>query len=190
MKYLILDTETGGLIPNKHSLLEVCLMAWDSDDNEPSDYNRFYIKHRDYCVSPEALRINGLNLLTVDNQGIDPYEASELIINFIRNNFDGKDKFMILGKNPSFDRSFLSYHLYKHGNHSIHEIIPYRSVDITSLAAMMVELGKYPHDRSMSLSSVASYYNLSNDLNAHNAYDDCLMSIRVYKHILKQLKEF
>jgi DNA polymerase III epsilon subunit-like protein len=187
MKYLVLDTETGGLIAQKHSILQVGMMAYDPYKGVTA-HEEFFIRHRDYVVSPEALEVNGLNIIRVSRSGINPLEAMDRIVAFIHDNFpDGKDSFYLMGKQPSFDKAFLSTFFYKHGGDPIGNFISHRMVDLSSLIILMKELGLYPAEESTSLVSAARHYGLDVD-HAHDVMGDCLMTIQLYEKIISLLK--
>ena len=47
-RILFIDTETGGINPNKHSLLSIGLVVWDQDNGIIYE-NEFYIKSEKYA---------------------------------------------------------------------------------------------------------------------------------------------
>ena len=52
-RYVFIDTETGGTIPQKHSLLQIGLVIWDYNDGIIAK-KKFFIKHKRKFVNKEA----------------------------------------------------------------------------------------------------------------------------------------
>jgi DNA polymerase III epsilon subunit-like protein len=104
---IVLDIETTGLNPFKHSILEIGAL----DFNNPS--NQFYQKCRIFEgaeIDLMALKVNGYDdsqLIDSDRMGLE-----ELVVNFIE--WIGKiDDRTIAGHNVDFDTNFLNQTLQK-----------------------------------------------------------------------------
>lgn len=183
MKFLVLDTETGGLDPTKHSLLSVAMIAYDTNiPHSEENQDHFLIKHDEYTVTGAALVLNCLSVSSIHKYGISTEEAVWRISRFINSNFDSKNDFMILGKNPAFDKSFLKTLFDKH-NVSVDDYISHRYLDLSSLVGLAKDLLLYPADRSTGLGAVADFYKVKGSLTPHEALDDCIMTIKLYNHL-------
>ena len=77
-RILFIDTETGGVNPNKHSLLSVGLVVWDASEGIVYS-NEMFIKSKEYVVTNTAQRINHFNPKTHDENSIEPKEFFALI---------------------------------------------------------------------------------------------------------------
>jgi hypothetical protein len=97
MNLLFLDTETGGLDPWKHSLLQIGLVAYK---NGIKDTLKINLRLPEYGVTVEAMKYNGISL------SLDPRRACHAITNFIRNNF--AENPILAGFNLSLDKYMLS----------------------------------------------------------------------------------
>ena len=60
-RLLFIDTETGGVDPNKHSLLSIGLVVWDSYDGLIYE-KEYYVKQREYVITQTARQINKISL--------------------------------------------------------------------------------------------------------------------------------
>lgn len=120
---IFLDTETGGLDPQRHPLIEV---AW-ALDNGPIEC--IVLPHDIYACDPDALRINGYH---ARNLGDPEKWATSADVTHL---WDALAGATICAANPAFDASFLSagWRVWTGGT----EQPPwhYRMLDIESFAA-------------------------------------------------------
>ena len=72
--FLVVDTETGGLSCDEHSILSFAGVAW-SVDGEPVKCFDLYIKEDDIKYIPKALEINKIKLDELKQVGVSPKEA-------------------------------------------------------------------------------------------------------------------
>ena len=100
-KLLFIDTETGGLKPNKHSLLSIALVVWE--DMEIIDSEDILINDGLLSVTEEALAINKINIQEHKKSAISSSLAIEQIFLFITKHFPEKRKITLAGHNVQFD---------------------------------------------------------------------------------------
>ena len=183
MDFLVLDTETGGLTPGRHSLLEVGLAAYTQ--GEIIDTKRIYIKEKEYVVSPKAMEINKLDVAEVARLGVEPIVAMDMIINFIQKNFSTPPT--ILGHNPSFDRNFVKA-LFTRFGEDIDATISYRTFDTATLIQTAIVLGKLPIDFPRSLHKVRDALGVTTKIEEdHTAMGDIMTTIAVYETLIALL---
>lgn len=118
---VFIDTETGGLNPIKHELIEV---AWAKDDiHHPQ---RLVLPHRPDRVDPMAAQINGYHTRHLDDP--ENWDSSIDIAMF------GADLIgaTLCGANPSFDAAFISS-FFSHQNPFGDTPWHYRLLDIESM---------------------------------------------------------
>jgi DNA polymerase III epsilon subunit-like protein len=182
MNLLFTDVETGGLKAGKHSLLQVALVAVkDGVENGRID---FFISQDNYTVTPEALKINKLDLLQVKKEGVSPERACQLIIEFIAKYF-GTEKPILVGHNVNFDKGFLSV-LFEENGINIEKYISHRMIDTMSLLWGLYDVGKVPFEACNSKGAF-EYFNIIVD-KLHDALDDTLATVQLYYKILELLK--
>ena len=80
MRILFLDTETGGLDETQYDLLSVGMVVWE--DNKIIDTKEILISKAEYKTDPEAMKVNGLDLLSLQKNGISELMAIEEIEKF------------------------------------------------------------------------------------------------------------
>jgi len=181
MEYLFIDTETGGLDPFKHSLLQVGLVAYANGGIE--DKIEISIKENSYNVSMDALKYNGLDLYEdIYKVGVTKDVAVDKIIEFIERNF--KDKPVLAGHNLSLDKYMLRQ-LLKVKGINMDEYINHRMIDTMSLLWGLYIAGKIPLE-ACSSSGALDYFGIEVK-NKHRALEDCMGTIEVFEKIKKLL---
>ena len=80
-KLLFIDTETGGLNPNKHSLLSLAMVVWEN--MKIIDSQELLINDGKLSVTEEALSINKIDIENHKQSAIPPSQAIEEIFLFI-----------------------------------------------------------------------------------------------------------
>lgn len=183
MEYLFLDTETGGLDPDKHSLLQVGLVAYK--DNRIKDKCEFSIKEKEYSIDANALRFNGLNLYEdIYRYGLDKKEAVERIISFINRNFD--DIPILVGHNPSLDK-YMIRKLFSNQDLNMDDYISHRMIDTMSLIWGLHISGKIPSE-ACSSSGAFSHFGIKVE-KRHHALDDCVATVELFENLINLMKE-
>lgn len=181
MKVLFMDTETGGLDPEKHSLLTVALAVYE--DGKILDEKEWFIKHKDYSVTSKALEINNINLVEHNKIAMDTKIAVVDIIQFIFKNFS-VEKAVIAGHNVEFDYKFLDK-LFKGETEFINRYLSHRKLDTCSLINFLMISGKIDIE-SASLETCINYFKI--EANArHTAKDDVRATITLFEKIKSYL---
>src|SRR5471030_1182057 len=76
--YLFVDLETGGLYPNKHSILQIAAVMTDLDFKIQGYFMSYLKPHPELEVSKEALAINQINWEDLQNAPGESAVASAL----------------------------------------------------------------------------------------------------------------
>ncbi len=189
-RLLFIDTETGGLDPQKHSLLTIgmCVMV----DGNIVDKLEIKLKQDIYNVTSAALNVNKINLLELDT---DIKTAFNQMFTFIRRNFGNKDKVTLAGHNVNFDIGFLKV-FWEEGLKTIpeyqrdgflwHKLFDYHYVDTMQISAFLNDAGiiSTPNNK---LESLIKYFSL-NPSSRHTALEDSIMTCLVYYNMIKIIK--
>lgn len=181
MNLLFADVETGGLDPEKHSLLQVGMAAYK--DGKIVDTLNIFIKEDTYHVTPEAMKINGLDLAEVKKNGIDKFMAVDLIVKFVEKNF-GEEKPILVGHNVNFDKNFLQQ-LFFYTANNIEKFIGHRMIDTMSLLWGLFGANKIPFEACNSKGAF-EYFNINVKL--HDALEDTLGTVKLYEECIKLIK--
>jgi DNA polymerase III epsilon subunit-like protein len=113
-KLLVIDTETGGLDPEKHSIIQFGAVVWE--DGKLGDSIEFYIVELPKIIADEsALKINNISLDHVYKTGELVGTAIDKIQEFVAKNFPEGEPVALVGHNVAFDVAFTK-RLYKRIN--------------------------------------------------------------------------
>jgi DNA polymerase-3 subunit epsilon len=192
-KILFIDTETGGVDPNKDSLLTIGLEVWSKNKVFPEGKLHILIKQDKYIVNGKAMDINGIDLAKHHKKAVSHMKAIEQILDFINDYFGDScerngEKITLGGHNINFDVNFLKKFLLNN-NIKFHKIFDYRFVDTAGLLKTLYLGGKI--DKPIkSLDEAISYFNIEmNDNDRHQADEDINVTIKVFNKILNLIQE-
>lgn len=189
MKYLFLDTETGGIGLDK-SLLTASFILTDEDFNE-LDVLDLFVKPDDkiYHCTAEALSINNINLIKHDKIAITHKEAAKILYDFLKKwSNGGKEKLIVVGKNVYFDLTHIWDKLISRGTWET--FVSYQIVDLTTVWKMLEICGKVAVLSKTSLSNLAEYFNINFPSSIqHTSKSDTEITLHIYKRCLELLRD-
>lgn len=190
MKILAFDTETTGLDPSLHSIIQ--LSAVFIRDGEPIDSINLFMQPFSFLnISPEALQVHNI---TLDQLQSFPdwraqFQAWEAWLAKYIDRFNKRDKAYPLAYRGTFDLEFLSA-LYKRcDNPYLGSWINWRLLDPLPLLNLL----HYRNDPTISaldnlkLSTVAAALGI--ELQAHDAKSDIIAAVEVWKWAQDRVKE-
>ena len=193
MKYISLDTETGG-IGEDLSLLSVALIVIDGKNIRDGLVNEFdyvdvfnsLLRPDDgvFKVTAEALRINRIDISTLDRETSLTYkEAGSAIYNFLHKLSDhGREKLIPLGKNIYFDLGHIWDKLIS--RRTWEQFCSYRTIDLSALVETYRLQEKLPPTLDGSLKTVARYFDINID-KCHTALGDAQLNIDVFSQLVR-----
>ena len=176
MRLLFLDTETTGLSPQVHEIIEFSILIRDGVE----EYQETFKIQPDHIETahPRALEINGYNNQEWQD-AISQSEAAIKINNLVR---DG----IVVGHNVEFDLRFMIQLMEYHG---IAHHIPEAYICTQKLARQMqYDLGwqiNSRNGRGPSMDKIRDQMNWSRE-NAHTAKQDVLDCARLYDFLTTQ----
>ena len=185
MKYVALDTETGGF--EGTSLLTAYFMVFDENFNE-LDNLYLEVKPDDglYVVTGQALTVNGIDLKTHDKRAVTYKEAGSKLYNFLNSNsILGSTKLIPVGHNVIFD--IMKIQEFLMSKNTWNKFVSYRTLDTGTIARACIAAGLLPGDVSGSLSSIAEHFNVDSSA-AHTADGDVLMTVQVLEKLLERMR--
>lgn len=188
VRYLVVDTETGGIDPKNSSLLTAQFSVYD-DKFKLMDELYLEMKHQDevYLVNPKALSINKIDLVKHNEVALTYQEARAELSQFLYTWSNHSElKLTVLGHNPNFDLGFITEYLIPKSEWE--QFVSYRVRDTAGVAGMLQDLGIIPLNVSLSLGSLAKHFNVQ-QLHAHTANDDVKVTVEVYQEMLYTLKK-
>lgn len=86
-KFIVIDTETTGLHPNKHGLIQLAAISLDQNLDILDTFNVDVKPPDTYEIAPESLEINHFTLDRI-SKGKTYHETAKLFLQFLENNFE------------------------------------------------------------------------------------------------------
>lgn len=177
MKYFCFDTEFGGL-KKEFSLLTLYGEILDEELNSIDSIDlKLKPENGMYIISPEALKINRINIIEHDKDAISLKEASESFRSFISRHAI-TEKLIPLGHNVSIDIKFAKHHLMQ--PEEWNKYFSFRKMDTHSIGLFLSISGFLPKFDSYSLKTMADFFNLPTE-NLHDAKHDVKTTVEIIK---------
>lgn len=183
MKLVVVDTETGGLDPQVHSLLSVGMWTLDTVTKTLGNPLYFLVREPHIVTVPQAMKVNGLKVEDIERDGLDPHAALHLIRNYCRQLGDRPPTGV--GHNVAFDLSFLSRLVRLTDTQDTGLPFHYRTVDVPSVLTTMYLAGVLPKDISSSQEAL-KYFGMERGT-VHHALHDAECTGKVYLKLLGML---
>jgi len=191
----VIDTETTGLNPEWHEMIQICILPLDSNIQPRRDVLPFYIElipEHPERADPKAMEINRLSFAKIAQRGLDREKAKDVFeewaqkLKLPQTKYGKKKQILPLGQNYPFDMGFIKawlghemYNQYFHYGFRDTKIV---ATYLNDRAAMHAE--KIPFNK-LSLGSLAKKLNVTHE-KAHDALSDCQTTAEIYRQFLKQ----
>lgn len=186
--YVVLDTETGGLNPKIHSLLEISAFIW-RPFKEIKPLFDTYVKEGEICTVPKALEINQIDLNEVQEKGLSPRETVVLIKKTLNKELgQARKPVKIIAHNSSFDYGFLE-RLYKFAGLSIHDDFYNRTIDSSSILEFMLLTGQVKGRRASADVLFEAADIKLNDSQRHRAHYDAFATAIALETLINKFKK-
>jgi oligoribonuclease (3'-5' exoribonuclease) len=188
MHYLFYDCETSGRNSKNNAILTAYFIIYDEDWNRLDELELF-LKPDDGNVLVEdgALEVNGIDLdLHLKDKRTLPYsEGKEVLMSFLsKHKIKGKRRhFRPCGQNIKFDEDFIINQLVP--EKEWRSLVHYRCLDTLDILTFLQDIKFLPKDLG-NLESQVDYFNIPKG-KAHDARDDIIMTVDVYKAYRKLL---
>lgn len=190
MNILFLDTETTGLIPGKHSIVEIAAIQY-KDGKRVAQFNRKFISNT-AILDMGALRVNKHNTTTLREIGKNCGEADAALafMDFLVS-LDNKD-LHVCGHNVHFDVSHIKALFEKHCIEGWDQAVSYRQLDTCDRGRMLIEAGIITQEmggRGAGLKTIAAALGVTVDeTKLHGAMYDTELCAQVYFKMIEVLK--
>ena len=172
---VFLDTETSGLNPHKHKILELAYKIIDVKSGDlKHSFETIVFQPQDEWqkADPESLKINGFSWEQI-SQGTKADQLAETIIVTFKDWDIKKGSAVFICQNPSFDRAFFSQLI----DPDIQEALgwPYHWLDLASMywaeniRKGKNQLGPFPWETGVSKDRISSVYRLPPEDKPHRA---------------------
>ncbi len=194
MKLLIIDTETGGLDPQLHSILSLGAVIWEDGFIHP-DVFEVYIKEPVLHLTEGAMKVNKITLEKIFSEGLTPSDAILKFIEFVSKH-DLKQNISLGGQNISFDigftkRLWLQYDFSRPGKPAFipyEQMFSHRTIDILSITRFLMLAGRIKSE-SAGLDSICKYFDIPYTKDErHTALGDALLTAKVLTRLMEMVK--
>jgi len=185
MKYLFCDTETSGIDPSKHGIIQIAgLIDIDGEIKESFDIKIQPFPNQ--LISKESMKINGLTVedLKTFHKPQEGYALLTEIFSKYISKFDKTDKFFFVGYNSNFDDSFLRQFFINSGDEYYGSWIWCPTIDVSSFAMEFLkeERSKFPNFK---LVTVAKAFGIPVDESRlHEAVYDSILTRSIYRKMI------
>ena len=184
-RYLVFDTETGGLDPLAHDLLSMGLVA--SEDGQILDSLEILIRHEPYRVSAGGMKVNRIDLVKHHAAALEPAEALRVFDEFCTKHF-GSAPITLVGHNIAFDQGFLGTFLRSQGR-ELEPRFNHRSIDTHAAAAVLRDGGRLPSDLRLSSGALFSFFGIAPAPELrHTALGDALATHHLYWKLVERAR--
>lgn len=192
-KYIVIDTETTGLSPSKHGLIQLAAIVLDKNLEIVDEFVRDVCPPDGFEMDDEATKIHGFSMDRIKS-GISYKDVCIQFIDFIQANF--KEKPVVVGQFYPFDYAFLEHVFSLTGYWYImnRDLLDNKFIDTKSLALSLnlkAEIaGKEIPFKTTSLSKLGGLKDklgITGDYKAHDALGDVLATREVLIKLLNYL---
>lgn len=183
-RLLFIDTETGGLDPDKHSLLSVAMVVWDNMKIIHSE--ELLINDGILSVTKTALAINCIDLEKHKLSAMSQSQAIEKILLIIGEHFPPGERITIAGHNVHFDLGFLKI-LFSQNNLDFSKYFSHRIID-TSTILHYLYLAGHIKRRAISSDEAFELFEIKVE-GRHTALGDVLATAKLFNKLLNLLKK-
>ena len=134
---VVIDTETGGLDPDRVSLLTLALVP--GDGGAPLDLT---IAEDEMVITPRSLEITRLDPEALRRDGLKPAAACDRIDAWLASQARGR-RLICAGHNVAFDLAF-TRRLYRLAGRSLPDFFGHRTLDTHTLLWALRSVGRLP----------------------------------------------
>jgi len=182
-RLLFIDTETGGLNPNKHSLLSLAMVVWE--DREIIDSQELLINDGKLSVTEKALSINKIDIKKHKQSAISSSQALEKIYLFINKHFPQQRKITLAGHNVHFDVNFLKFFFFEN-NENFNKYFSHRIIDTSSILYYLYLAGHIKR-RAISSDEAFDLFEIKVE-GRHTALGDAIATAKLFTKLLDLTK--
>ncbi len=178
-RLLFIDTETGGLDPDKHSLLSLAMVVWE--DMKIIDSQELLINDGILSVTGEALSVNRIDMGKHKQSAISSSQAIEKILLFVGKHFPEQKKITLAGHNVHFDIGFLRI-FFSRNDKDFSKYFSHRIIDTSSILHYLYLAGHIKH-RAISSDDAFELFGIEVE-GRHTAIGDARATTKLFTKLL------
>ena len=184
-RFLVLDTETGGLDPARHSILSLAGVVWQ-EGSIAGSVELYINEGASLCVDADALHINRIDVHQLRARGQSPATVIEVLHEFLDRYFGppaSREKIDLVGHNVSFDVAFMR-RLYSHAGADFDSIYSHRALDTAAIVRFLCLAEALPLTEAGS-TAVFDYFKIApQETERHTAKADALATAQLLNHLI------
>jgi DNA polymerase-3 subunit epsilon len=142
---LVLETETGGIDPDRHSLLSIGAVVWE--DGRRGAEIEILVAEPELTVTARAMEINRIDLVAHARHAAAPAEALAMLTRFVADQFSqafaSGERVVLAGHNIGFDVGFLK-RLFRMTGSDFEAVFSHRVLDTASILRFLSLAGLAP----------------------------------------------
>jgi DNA polymerase III epsilon subunit-like protein len=185
MRLIVVDTETGGLDPELHSILSLGAVIWDNGDIVDEFYT--VIKEDLVATTPGAFKVNRMTSEEIDG-GRTPQDAMIAFRMWLMKNGMAGPRQSLAGHNVSFDIGFMR-RLYRQANQKWE--FSHRTLD-TQIGALLLNLAGKLDTKNTGLDALTKHYGIKvregGESGRHNALEDARATAYLLTKLVEEMK--
>ena len=182
---LVIDCETTGTTPGRHSMIEFAAVLYE---NGVATKTYHFHQAPTKSVSLGALKYNGMRIADFVKLQQQQMQAGTNFGGFIDFCFDLPKDTVVCGHNVAFDMNFLKAEADQFGIEDLTSVLPYKTLDTKVIAMFLEDAGIISPDNN-SLSGLAEYLGIKYKSEAlHGAMYDAELTGKVYSKLLELAK--
>ncbi|MBN2478749.1 MAG: 3'-5' exonuclease [Parachlamydiales bacterium] len=187
---IFLDTETNGLNPKIHKIIEIAYKIIDLYSGETKEvYTSVVSQPEDVWEKSnlDSLKINGFTYDEVKKGQNEQIVATQIIKSYEKHKINNENSVFIC-QNPSFDRTFLFQIIDAETQNLLNW--PYHWLDLASMYWSIAiknaakQKNYFPWETGFSKDLIASHYNLPSEKKPHRALNGVDHLILCYKSVV------
>jgi len=181
--YVTVDTETGGLSPEKNPMLEIAMVAMNHELEDIGEYSSLIKPYDSNLVTqPQALQANGISLEQLQDAP-DSLTVAKEIADFLKKRKVGSQKPVLCGHNiDKFDIPFISNFLRFH-KIKLEDLV---NTDMTIDTMWWCRM-KWTESPNYKLGTCVQRLGIEL-VNAHRALADTKANHQMVRHFLKSIR--
>lgn len=182
---IFLDSETNGLNPKKHHIIELAYKIIDVESGEIKECYEAVLSHslEEWKKSdPSSIHITGFTWEEI-KKGKKKEEVKEEVIASFKRNKIKRGKAVFICQNPSFDRAFFSEILDPDLQEELN--LPYHWLDLASMYwVKCLEKLSPPREHGLSKNEIAKAYRLKQEKMPHRAMNGVKHLVLCYEAVV------
>lgn len=168
--YLFVDTETTGLYPDKHGIVQIAAILTKPNFEIESFWMSYCRPGSNILIDDEALEVNGLT-----RDQLETFSDERMVARAFLDFANIRSDLKFAGYNCPFDLSFLDVMVTRHGWKSPSYAMPW--LDVLNVARKQLSITSYK------LTAVCEYLGIECD-GAHSAMVDIYATLKVARKLL------